>query len=144
MTFTVLLSAVPGIEAMWTSVYLICSQNSYLIPLAVIINFISVSIFTKLLDASKIPKTVSNYLENKLNKKMKKIENLSNKYGSYAILILIGLPLSGIGSFSGAFIAKVLGINGGKLYIVIFLGIIMSLAPAFLISHGISILGIKC
>ncbi len=142
--YSVFLSLVPGIEAMWTSAYLICSSRYSLIPLAVVLNFISVFVFIKLLDASKLPSIVNKFLEQKIYKKMNKLENWFNKYGSYAILLLISLPLSGIGSFSGAFIAKVFGISGFKLYSIIFISILLSLVPAFLISYGINIIGITC
>ena len=140
----ILLAAVPGIEAMWSSAYLICSNSMNLVPLAIVINFLAVMAFIKIIDNYKLPVKVENFIERRVNSRIKKFEKWFSKYGYVVLLILIGLPLSGVGSYTGAFIGRVLGLKKHIFYLCVFLGISFSVTFAFLIAYGIDIIGVKC
>ncbi len=139
-----LLSLVPGLEARASSIYFICSGKYLFIPLAVALNFIAVLVFLKLLDKALVPNRVERFLESRADKIMNKAERWFKKYGNIAIFLLVALPSTGIGSFSGAFIGRVFELKGRSFYFAIILGILFSLLPAILIAYGISVLGIKC
>jgi uncharacterized membrane protein len=141
---SVLLSAVPGIEAMWASAYLICAGSAQLIPFTIIVNFVSVSIFIKIVDTIRLPVKVEGFIARRVNSRIKKFEKWFGRYGYVILFVLISLPFSGIGSFTGAFIGRVLGLRKHVFYLYIFLGIAFSVVFAFLIAYGIDIIGIKC
>ena len=69
MDLSILLAAVPAVEAMWTSVYLICTQKAFLIPLAILINFLAVFVFVKALDRALLPQRIEKFLERRVSKK---------------------------------------------------------------------------
>lgn len=141
----VFLAMVPGIEAMWASVYFLCSKQEFLLPLAIILNFVSVFIFLKIIDKALLPERIEKFLERRLNKKIIKFEGWFQRYGSIVLIALIALPFSGIGSFTGALIGRVFELNKKKLYLSVLIGIALSLLPAFIIAHGIhNYLGISC
>ena len=144
MDMFVFLSLIPGIEARGASFLLVCSNQWLLIPLAIVLNFVAIVVFIKILDAAKLPKKMENFLEKKLDKRIKKIESWFQKYGNYALFLLIALPLTGIGAFTGAFIGRVFGLKGTFFYFMIILAIILSIIPALLIAYGISLFGFTC
>ncbi len=139
-----LLSAVPGIEARGSSIYFLCSQNYAFIPLTVMINFIAILVFIRLLEMARVPRRVERFLERRAKKRVDFIEKLFEKYGNMAIFLLIALPSTGVGSFTGAFIGKVFELKGRLFYVSILLAIIFSLLPSLLIAYGINIIGIRC
>ena len=139
-----LLSMIPGIEARGSSIYFLCSNQYLFIPLTIILNFFAILVFVYLLDSAKVPKRIENFLENRARKKIKLIEKWFGKYGNIAILLLIALPSTGIGSFTGAFIGRVFGLRGKTFYLAILLAVIFSLIPSVLIAYGINIFGIEC
>ncbi len=144
ITILLLLSAVPGIEAMWVSAYLICANSLYLVPVAIMINFIAVIVFMKIIDTYKLPERVERFVVRRTDNKIKRFEKWFSKYGYIVLFLLIALPLTGIGSYTGAFIGRVLGLKKHVFYISIFLGIAVSVVFAFLIVYGINIIGVKC
>ena len=136
---------VPGIEAMWTSVYFLCSSQFLLLPFTVIMNFIAVIIFIKIVDMALLPERIEKFLEKRLNKKIIKFERWFQSYGSIVIVAAIALPFSGVGSFTGAIIGRIFGLDKKKLHLAVFLGIVLSVLPAFIIAHSINnYLGITC
>lgn len=144
ISWSLLLSIIPGIEARGTSLYLLCSQNLSLIPFAVVLNFIGVFVFLKLLEKLLIPTRIENFLKRKTHGKIKKAEKLFEKYGDFAIFLLISIPSTGIGAYSGAFLGKVLGLKGWVFYLAIFLGILFSLLPLILVNLGFQIIKFNC
>lgn len=139
-----IISAVPGLEARASTVYFVCSNSYYLIPVAIIINFIAVIVFIKLMDKFGLPFALERFLKKRLSKKMDKIENWFRKYGDVAIFLLIALPASGVGSYSGAFLGRIFGLKGKKFYLSILLAIAASIIPALFLGYGITMLDIKC
>lgn len=135
---------VPGIEARGASIYFLCSNQYVFIPLTIALNFFAILVFVYLLDSARIPGRIERFLENRAKKKAKLLEKWFSKYGNLAVFLLIALPSTGIGSFTGAFIGRVFELSGRKFYLVILLAIILSLIPSVLIAYGINIFGIKC
>ena len=141
----ILLSMVPSIEAMWVSVYFLCSKQEFLLPFTIILNFISVLIFLKIIDAALLPEKIEKFLERRLNKKIIIFEKWFQRYGTIVLIVLIAMPFSGVGSFTGALIGRVFELNKKRLYLSVFLGISLSLLPSFIIAHSIhNYLGISC
>lgn len=139
-----LLAAVPGIEAMWSSAYLICAGQYSLIPAAILVNFLAVVAFVYIVDRFSIPGKVEGFLQKRAERKVKKFEKWFGKYGYAVLFVLIGLPLSGVGSYTGAFIGRVLKLNKGAFYLALFFGISFSVIFAYLIAFGVDLIGIKC
>ncbi len=133
-----LVSLVPGIEARGASIYFFCSNQLMLIPFAVALNFAGVMFFLKLLDAGKVPGRVESLIEKRAGKFAERIERWFERYGNITLFLLIALPSTGIGSYTGAFIGRVFGLEGAKFYTYILLGIISSLALAFTIAFAIN------
>ncbi|MBI5347074.1 MAG: small multi-drug export protein [Candidatus Aenigmarchaeota archaeon] len=138
------ISAVPGLEARAAALYMMCTGNFILIPAAVLINFIAVLIFLRLLDSALVPERVERFLKKRARKAMHKAERWFKKYGNIAIFLLVALPSTGIGSFSGAFIGRIFGLRGYAFYLAIIFGIALSLIPAMLVAYGINVLGLGC
>jgi len=143
-TISVLLAAVPGIEAMWASAYLICAGALALVPLAILINFAAVVIFVHVVERVGLPARLERFLEHRVNSRVKRFEAWFSRYGYAVILVLVALPLSGIGSYTGAFIGRTLGLRRPVFYVCIFLGIVVSVLFAFLIAYGINVIGVTC
>jgi uncharacterized membrane protein len=139
-----LLAAVPGIEAMWSSAYLICANAADLIPFSIAINFIAVLAFLWVIDRYGLPAKVEHLLAKRAGARIKKFEKWFARYGYVILLALIGLPLTGIGSYTGAFIGRTLGLKKHTLYATIFAGIVVSALFAFLIAFGVDVIGVKC
>ena len=140
-----LLSIVPAIEARGAAFYFICAGSEYLafiLLAAVMLNFAAVIVFLKLLDRAMIPGRIERFLDNRVNKRIKRIESWFKRYGNLAIFLLIALPSTGIGSFTGAFIGRVFELRGKIFYLSVLAGIALSLVPAVLIAYGINILGV--
>jgi uncharacterized membrane protein len=129
----VLLSVVPAIEAMWTSSYFFYTGQLGYVPLCIILNFLGVALFVKLLDIGLVPKRIESFLEKKRNKAMKRAESWFGRYGLVALFLLIGLPFTGIGSYTGAFIGRVFQLKGAYFYAMLFLAISFSVIFGFLI-----------
>ncbi len=139
-----LLSVVPAIEARGASLYFICTGKYWLVPVAVALNFFAVLAFLWLLDKAVVPARIERFLEKRAKKIMPKAEQWFKKYGNIAIFLLVALPSTGIGSFTGAFIGRIFGLKGRIFYLAIVAGIALSLVPVALLVYGISILGIGC
>ena len=144
MNVFLLLSIIPGIEARGASFLLVCSNQWLLIPLAVVLNFAAVLVFIKIIDTAKLPGSIEDFLKRKMKKHTARIENWFQRYGNYAIFLLIALPSTGIGSFTGAFIGRVFGLKGTFFYSMIMLATILSIIPALLIAYGVSLFGFTC
>ena len=128
-----LLSMVPAIEAMGASVYFFCSGQLLYLPLCVLLNFLGVFVFIKAMDRGMLPQRVEKFLERRREKAAKRIEGWFGRYGNIALFFLIAMPLTGIGSYSGAFIGRVFELKGAKFYLMILLAISFSLVFGFLI-----------
>ena len=138
MIWILLLSLVPGIEARGASIYFFCSNQPLFIPFSVVLNFLGVCLFLKLLDAGKIPRRIEKFMERRAGKVIRKTERWFSKHGNIAIFFLIALPSTGIGSYTGAFIGRIFGLQGKTFYTYIFLAILSSLALAFVIAFTIN------
>jgi uncharacterized membrane protein len=129
----VLLSIVPGIEAMWSSAYFFCSGQPAYILLAILLNFAGVVAFVKLLDKGMVPKRIESFLERRRRKAAERIERWFGKYGNIALFFLIALPLTGIGSYTGAFIGRVFGLRGAGFYLMLLAAISFSVVFGFVL-----------
>jgi len=138
------MAVVPGVEAMWSSAILICLDKEYMIPLAVIMNFIATVVFLEVVDRFGIPKKLEGFIENRVNNMIKKFEKWFSKYAYVVMFLLIGMPFTGIGSYTGAFIGRVLGLKKPMFYVSIFLGIMLSVIFSYMIIYGINTIGIRC
>ncbi|MEM5812239.1 MAG: small multi-drug export protein [Candidatus Aenigmatarchaeota archaeon] len=129
----VLLSMVPGIEAMWASSYFFYYNELIYIPLCVLLNFLSVLVFIKILDKGSLPKRVERFLERRKEKAMKRAEKWFQKYGNIVLFFLIALPLTGVGSYTGSFIGRVFDIKGKGFYLMLLGAISLSVVFGYLI-----------
>lgn len=134
-----LLSMVPAIEAMGASVYFFCSSQFIYLPLCILLNFIGVVVFIKILDREMLPQRVESFLEKRRQKAAKRIENWFGSYGNIALFFLIALPLTGIGSYTGAFIGRVFELKGARFYLMILVAISFSLVFGFLLGKFLNL-----
>ena len=139
-----LLSAVPAIEARGSSIYFLCSSQPMLVPLTVLINFLAVVAFIKILELGKVPNLIESFLERRAGKVFERVERWFERHGNLAVLLLIAIPSTGVGSFTGAFIGRSLGLRNRVFYLSIFLGITLSLAISFPIAYALNMLYITC
>jgi len=131
--FVVLLSMVPAIEAMWTSSYFFYTGQVFYIPLCVLLNFLAVALFIRILDGGMLPKRIERLLERRGKKAMKRAEKFFQKYGNVTLFFLIAMPFTGVGSFTGAFIGRVFGLEGRNFYLMLLGAISLSVFFGFLI-----------
>ncbi len=131
--WVVLLSVVPAIEAMWASSYFFFSNQLAYVPLCIILNFLGVVAFLKILDKGMLPSRIERFLEKTAGKAMKKAEGWFQKYGNFTLLVLIALPFTGVGSYTGAFIGRIFELKGRMFYIMILGSITLSVAFGFFI-----------
>jgi uncharacterized membrane protein len=135
----VLLSMVPAIEAMGASIYFFCSGQLIYLPLCIILNFLGVAVFIKAIDRGMLPQRVGKFLERRREKAAKRIEGWFGKYGNAALFLLIAMPFTGIGSYSGAFIGRVFELKGVKFYLTILAAISFSLVFGFFIGRAFNL-----
>jgi uncharacterized membrane protein len=139
-----LLSMIPAIEARGATVYFVCSNQVIFIPAVIVLNFIGVLFFLFIIDRVSIPKKINMWLKRNLNKKKQKADSWFAKYGNLFIFLLVGLPSTGIGSYSGALLGRIFGLRGKVFYLTLIGGIIISLLPAVVLGLGINLLGFTC
>lgn len=139
-----LLSMVPGIEARGSSIYFLCSDQLWLVPVTVVLNFIAVMIFVKVLDMGHVPGRIEGFLERRAEKYYKRVDSWFHRYGNLALFLLIALPSTGIGSFTGAFIGKAFDLRGKVFYVFLLLGIACSLVISFAAAYFLDALYISC
>jgi uncharacterized membrane protein len=135
----VLLSIVPGIEAMWSSAYFFCSGQLAYIPLAILLNFAGVVAFIKLLDRGMVPQRIENFLEKRREKAAKRIEGWFGRYGNVALFFLIAMPFTGIGSYTGSFIGRIFELKGARFYLMLLAAISFSVVFGFLIGSAFNL-----
>jgi uncharacterized membrane protein len=131
----VLMSMVPAVEAMWTSSYFFYSGQFLYIPFCVILNFLAVVVFLKILDKGMLPKRVENFLQKRGNKAMQKAEKWFQMYGNIVLFFLIALPFTGIGSFTGSFIGRVFDLKGSRFYFMLLGAISLSVVFGYVIGN---------
>ncbi len=124
---------VPGIEAMWSSSYFFCSGQSAYILLAILLNFAGVVTFVKLLDRGMVPKRIEGFLEKRRKKAMDRAEKWFGRYGNAVLFLLIAMPFTGVGSYTGAFIGRVFELKGARFYLMLLAAISFSVVFGFLI-----------
>jgi len=139
-----LLSFVPALEARVPTIYFVCSNQLLLIPVAVLLNFLGVVAFISIIDRTPLSEKVNNFMTKKTGSKRHKIKSWFDKYGNAAMFLMIGLPSTGVGSYTGAFLGRALGLKGVVFYLSVLAGILISIIPAILIGVGISVLGVVC
>jgi len=131
--WVVLLSIVPGIEAMWSSAYFFCSGQLSYIPLAILLNFLGVVAFIKLADTGMVPKRIEAFLEKRREKAMAKAEKWFRRYGNIVLFFLIAMPFTGVGSYTGSFIGRVFELKGARFYLMILAAISFSVIFGFVL-----------
>ena len=135
----VLLSIVPGIEAMWSSAYFFCSGQPAYILLAILLNFAGVVAFVQLLDRGMVPKRIESFLERRRKKAMDMAEKWFMRYGNAVLFLLIAMPFTGIGSYTGSFIGRVFELKGARFYLMILAAISFSVIFGFLIGSAFNL-----
>ena len=139
-----LLSMVPGIEARGSSIYFLCSNQAWLVPVTVFLNFIAVLVFIKVLELGHVPGRIESFLERRLDKYYQRVDGWFHRYGNLALFLLIALPSTGVGSFTGAFIGKAFDLRGRVFYLFLLLGIACSLVISFAAAYFLDALYIRC
>jgi uncharacterized membrane protein len=135
----ILLSMVPGIEAMGASVYFFCSGQLLYLPLCIILNFLGVLVFIKAMDRGMLPQRVERFLERRRERAAKRIENWFGRYGNVALFFLISLPLTGVGSYTGSFIGRVFELKGARFYLMLLAAISFSVVFGFFIGAAFNL-----
>jgi uncharacterized membrane protein len=135
----VLLSIVPGIEAMWSSAYFFCSGQLAFILLAILLNFLGVVAFIKLADKGMVPQRIESFFERRREKAAKRVEGWFGRYGNVALFLLIAMPFTGVGSYTGAFIGRVFELKGARFYLMILAAISFSVIFGFLIGSAFNL-----
>lgn len=141
---SILIAAVPGVEAMWASAYMLCNNTPLLIPLAIFMNFLGVVVFITLVEHWKMPDRVESFFRKRSKNALLRFEKWFTGYGFFVLFVLIALPFTGIGSYTGAFIGRTLGLRRIKLYAVVLCGIALSVVFAYMISYGVDLIGFHC
>ena len=90
----------------------------------------------KLLNFMRKHKTFHGIL-NKLDKKVKKNRQSIEKYGFWALLLFVAVPLPGSGGWTGALIATALKLDKKKSFATICLGILIAAIVMMLFSYGL-------
>jgi uncharacterized membrane protein len=139
----VLLSIVPGIEAMWSSAYFFCSGQLAYIPPAILLNFLGVVAFIKLVDRGMIPKRIEGFLEKRGKKATARAEKWFKRYGNVALFFLIAMPFTGVGSYTGSFIGRIFELKGARFYLMLLAAISFSVVFGFLIGSTFNLV-FKC
>lgn len=96
------------------------------------LNLLAIPLVSFLWEKSLIPGTLRKWLEKKLQKEMIRAENWFNKYGIYTLAFFIGIPLTGLGLYSGTFVAKMMGLDRKQVYSSVALGMLMEVTITFL------------
>lgn len=68
-----------------------------------------------------------------------KLHDKVEKYGVWALIIFVGIPLPATGAWTGALAAFVFGLNRAKAFFSILLGVILAAAIVTVITLGISV-----
>ncbi len=139
-----ILSMVPAIEARGASVYFLCSGQMFLIPFTVMLNFLAVMIFVKLLELGKVPNRIESLMERRMEKVYHRVEGWFERYGNITVFLLVALPSTGVGSFTGAFIGRSMGLRKRIFYASILAGIVLSLVISFPLAYLLNALYIAC
>ncbi|MBS3056770.1 MAG: hypothetical protein J4473_05040 [Candidatus Aenigmarchaeota archaeon] len=137
-------SMVPAFEARGASLFFICTKQIEFVVISIILNFIGVIIFLKIMDATMLPEKLNSYIQSKNSKIMKRIEPWFEKHGNFALFLLLALPGTGIGSYTAGFIGKFFRTNTTLFYVLLFSAIIISVLPSFFVIYGVHILGLGC
>ncbi|MHA1753089.1 MAG: COG2426 family protein [Candidatus Helarchaeota archaeon] len=109
-----------GTDLHWGSVFIICIISNIIIGILV---FIFLEWLIKLLTIIKPVETIWNkYVE----KTRRKIHKGVEKYGEWAVIIFIGIPLPGSGVYSGALASFLIGLNFKKFIIADIIGVLIA------------------
>lgn len=71
--------------------------------------------------------------EAKVEKNRDKIE----KYGTYGLILFVGIPLPGTGAWSGSLVASLLNLDTKKASVAIFLGVLLAAIIMSFLSYGV-------
>lgn len=102
-----------------------------IIPIPLILLFIG-RIFNRMKKYEKTSRIVCK-LENKVLNKSEQIQ----KYGFWGLVIFVGIPFPGTGSWTGSLIAELLGIDIKKALLAELIGIIMATIIMSILSYGL-------
>ena len=72
-----------------------------------------------------------------LEKKVDSNRGQIDKYGYWGLILFVGIPLPGIGAWSGSLIAIMLGLDKKKSFICIVIGVFMAALIMSILSYGI-------
>lgn len=101
-------------------VFLICILTNILLGVLVYV------ILTQFINFFLRFKLFNKYYHYKIQKIQRKIKPKVDKYGLFAIVLFIGMPIPGSGSYTGALAAHILGIDYKKFIIANLLGVIIA------------------
>ena len=109
-----------GTDLNWKVVFIICIISNIIIGILI---FILLDWLIKLLTIIKLVEIVWNkYVE----KTRRKIHRGVEKYGEWAVILFIGIPLPGSGVYSGALASFIIGLNFKKFIIADVIGVLIA------------------
>ena len=109
-----------GTDLNWKVVFIICIISNIIIGILI---FILLDWLIKLLTIIKPVEIVWNkYVE----KTRMKIHKGVEKYGEWAVIVFIGIPLPGSGVYSGALASFIIGLNFKKFIIADIIGVLIA------------------
>lgn len=128
------LSLVPWIEAKGAVLYGYYQGLPLWLIFAVSVglNLLAIPVVSFLWRKSLIPGRIRSWLENKLEDKMVRAEQWFSKHGVYTLAIFIGIPLTGLGLYSGIFVAEMMGLTRKQVCLSAALGMLMEVTVTFL------------
>jgi len=74
---------------------------------------------------------------NRMHMKVKKVERKMNRWGYFALLFFVAIPLPGTGAWTGCLIAWILGLDRLKSFVAIASGVVVAGLLVLLFSLGI-------
>jgi uncharacterized membrane protein len=87
----------------------------------------------KLIDRGMLPPRIEKLLQRRAEKATMRVESWFQRYGNFSLFLLIALPFTGVGSYTGAFIGRVFQLKGTSFYLMILGSISMSVVFGYLI-----------
>lgn len=134
ITSMAILSLTPWVEAKGAVLYGYYQQLPLWLVFTVSIglNLLAIPVVSFLWRKSLIPSKLRGFLENRLKDKMIKAEHWFSKHGVYTLAFFIGIPLTGLGLYTGVFVAEMMGLTKKQVYLSVALGMLMEVTVTFL------------
>lgn len=92
----------------------------------ILITLFVFAIWDLLLLVAKRVKPLDIFLNKYLANLRKRVKPTIDKYGFWGLLVFVAIPLPGTGAYTGSFAAEILGMEKGKAFLAISLGVIFA------------------